>query len=416
MHFLSIRGQNFISHEKTVQLKGAGLGNWLNLEHFLFGWPGTDSQIRQAIQETYGEEKYTLFWDRYYSVYVQEADIRYVHQCGMNHVRIPVNYRLFFTDSFEKSIAIREIDRVLSYCKKYGIWGIIDLHAVPGGQNPDWHSDNHSGKDHFWHDRRAMDLVVKLWGRIAGYYRNNPVVGGYDLINEPCFFSKASETAMLSFFRKCTAAIRSKDTNHIIFYEGNTYSRDFSMFSENLDDHSSYTFHLYPFLQIPGELHSDHIHDKLIESLYRDVTYEHLIQKLKKPLWCGETGHPLHLSGSRHILEAFLLILEDKQIGWALWPLKDSGAMAITYAKKESAWNRLCRQLSEDWIFWSIFTQDSILSAEKEKDKYAYYKWLAKESTKAWEIVRNNLSKCPFDRLLEALEDFKFENCIKTEF
>jgi len=414
MEFLSTHGIQYISNNNPVQLRGIGLGNWLTLEHFMFGLPGTDSQIRQVIKETYGVEKSNLFWDKYYLTYVSEEDIRYVHNCGMNHVRIPVNYKLFFTDSFEKSVAIREIDRILEYLKKHEIWGIIDLHAVPGGQNPDWHSDNHSGKDNFWSDNTAIDLVVELWGRIAEYYKNEPAIGGYDLINEPCFFTKESELKMIDFFRKCTVSIRTVDTNHIIFYSGNTYSRDFSMFSENLDENSSYTFHLYPFLQIPDDIHSEKLHTKLMECLHRDVTYEYLTEILQKPLWCGETGHPLHLPDSYHILNHFISILEDKQIGWALWPLKDSGAMAMTYAKKEGKWNKLCMQLSDNWSFWNIFTKDSILSAEKEDDKYIYYQWLANESTKAWEVVHNNFNKLPFVRLLEALDDFKFENCIKN--
>ena len=117
MEFLTTQGSNYISNNASVQLRGVGLGNWLNLEHFMFGLPGTDSQIRQAILETYGLEKSTLFWDTYYSVYVHEEDIRYVQECVMNHVRIPINYQLFFTDSFEKSVAIREIDRILPYLK-----------------------------------------------------------------------------------------------------------------------------------------------------------------------------------------------------------------------------------------------------------------------------------------------------------
>jgi endoglucanase len=412
MEFLSTRGDNFISDNTPIQLRGVGIGNWLTLEHFMFGLPGTDSQIRQMIKETYGGEKSNLFWNQYYSVYVQEEDIKFVHECRMNHVRIPINYQLFFTDSFEKSVAIREVDRILNYLKKYNIWGIIDLHAVPGGQNPDWHSDNPSGKDNFWSDKAAIDNVVKLWGKIADYYKSEPAIGGYDLINEPCFFSKKSKTIMIDFFRKCTNAIRKVDSNHIVFYSGNKYSRDFSMFTENLDKNSSFTFHLYPFLQIPDDMNSTDVRKKIEESLYRDVSYEHLTGVLQKPLWCGETGHPLHLSDSYHAVSQFISILEDKHIGWALWPLKDCGAMAMAYADKTGKWNKLCAELSDNWVFWNVFTKDSILSAKKENDLYKYYERLANDSTKGWEVARNNLKKIPFERLMAALNDFKFENCI----
>jgi len=183
------------------------------------------------------------------------------------------------------------------------------------------------------------------------------------------------------------------------------------MFTENLDENSSFTFHLYPFLQIPDDMQSTDIHTKLEESLYRDVSYEHLTKNLKKPLWCGETGHPLHMPDSYHALYNFISILEDKYVGWALWPLKDCGAMGMLLADKKGEWNKLCTEISDNWVFWDIFSKDSILSAEKEKDKYSYYKWLANESTNGWKLVRNNLRKISFDRLVAALDDFKFENC-----
>lgn len=47
MNFLTAEGNNFVSHCQPVILKGVGLGNWLTLEHFMFGMPGTDSQIMQ---------------------------------------------------------------------------------------------------------------------------------------------------------------------------------------------------------------------------------------------------------------------------------------------------------------------------------------------------------------------------------
>jgi len=411
MKFLSTLHNQFVCNNKTILLKGVGLGNWLNLEHFMFGLPGTDSQIRQAILESYGKEKYNQFWDKYYSVYIQEKDIAYVRDCEMNHVRIAVNYKLFYTDSFEKSVAIREIDRVLEYCKKYSIWAIIDLHAVPGGQNPDWHSDNESGKDSFWQDEKAKASIIELWEKIANYYKDESTIGGYDLINEPCYFEKETDSLLIDFFRKCTSAIRSVDKKHIIFYSGNVYSRDFTMFTENLDENCSYTFHLYPFLQIANHLQSEELFDKLLESLVRDVSFEHLTKVLQKPLWCGETGHPLHLPQSYNSLQEFISILNSKHISWALWPLKDKGSMAMTFPQNDCSWNRLCKELSNNWSFWEIFNQDSMISAMQETDKSIFYNRIATETTMAWQIVRKNMVSVPFEKFIGALDDFKFDTC-----
>jgi len=414
MNFLSTKENKFVYNNTEVILKGIGLGNWLNLEHFMFGLPGTDSQIREAILNEYGEDNYNTFWDKYYSVYISEQDIKFIHSLGMNHVRIAINHNLFNKNNFDSSIAIRELNKLIEYLKKYNIWGIIDIHTVPGGQNPDWHSDNYSGVDNFWTDKNSKLEIIDLWSKIANYYKNEPIIGGFDLINEPCYFNKSNDLEMISFFEACTKAIREVNTNHIIFYSGNTYSRDFSMFSKNLDFNSAYTFHLYPFLQIPQKINSKNCKKELLESLHKDVTLEHLTNKLKKPLWCGETGHPLHLAQNSNILQEFISILESKNIGWALWPLKDCGQMALTFPKKDGKWNTICKQLSNNWCFWNLFTQDSFLATQGKEDKYEYYKWLANESTDAWKITKDNFKNLPFNKLLDALNDFKFENCLRN--
>jgi hypothetical protein len=414
MQFLSINKTDFVCNGKRVELKGVGLGNWLMLEHFMFGMPGSEVQIRQAVSETYGVESSEMFWDAYYENYMGEEDIRFVQECGMNHVRIAVNSRLFLGENFAESPAVRQIDRIIPFLRKYGVWGILDIHAVPGGQNPDWHSDNSSGMDNFWSDDSAQKEIVDLWGRIARYYKDEPAIGGYDLINEPCYFMKDSERGMLNFFKQCTEGIRKHDSRHIIFYSGNTYSRDFSMFAENMDEQCAYTFHLYPFLQLPGETGDVDVDGKLERCLRKDVSYDHLRETLKKPLWCGETGHPLHGMENVGILHSFVKLLEKENIGWALWPLKDRGAMGMLSAKSNGAWNQLCEKVSESWNFWELFTQDSILSAQKEKDPYAYYRQLAGESSRGWEIVRKNLKTLPFEELMEGVKDFSFKNCTKN--
>ena len=41
-----------------------------------------------------------------------------------------------------KKEGFKHLDRVIDLCAKHGIYTILDLHTAPGGQNPDWHSDN----------------------------------------------------------------------------------------------------------------------------------------------------------------------------------------------------------------------------------------------------------------------------------
>ena len=186
------------------------------------------------------------------------------------------------------------------------------------------------------------------------------------------------------------------------------------MFHENLDDNCSYTFHLYPFLQIGRLLKENNDLDYCLKySLENDVTLDYLRQKLKKPLWCGETGHQIFNADTISYLTKFIDLLNQNDIGWALWPLKDWGQMGLLTTDKRSEWNTLCLNVSEQWNFWDSFNEDSAITVKHETDKYAFYKRLAQNSTKANQTVMQNLKNVPFDIIKNALNSFLFDNCLK---
>lgn len=408
--FVRVVGSKFMQAGKEITLRGFGLGNWLNLEHFMFGWPGTDTQIRSVIIDHYGEENARVFWKTFYENSISESDIAYIAQLGLNSIRIPVNHRLFLPE-ITKSDGIREINRILEYCRKYKIWALLDMHTAPGCQNPDWHSDNSTGKYLFWQNNNYQQELISLWQQIADYYKDETMILGYDLVNEPCYLETELDKSLISFSRNCTAAIREIDKNHVIFYEGNVYSRDFSMFRENFDENCAYTFHYYPFLQIPGKLDEPDVEKILHDNLHKEVTLNHLTKNLKKPLWCGETGHLVHLPESFNVLSIFLDLLESENISWAIWPFKDIGAMGLLNLKASGKWNRIAKKASNHWSFWNIFKQDSMLSAQQESDKSVFYRKLSEHTTNSFNLLNQNLLRYSFGELLESIDDFKFERC-----
>lgn len=411
--YLSTTGNEFTYNDIPVRLRGFGLGNWLNLEHFMLGFPGTDTQIREAIVNAFGKDRAQAFWDHYYTCYTDEADLEFVAKLGLNMVRVPVNHHLF-AGTFENSVGVREIDRLLTFCEQHRIWAILDMHTTPGGQNPDWHSDNPNGKDRFWGDEGAQTDIIELWQRIADYYRDAEWIGGYDLLNEPCYFKNDYDEVMIRFYSELTNSIRKVDSNHILFYEGNAYARDFSMFTGNLDDHCSYTFHLYPFLQIPDELDAPDLRKSLEQSLARSVTLAHL-HDLNKPLFCGETGHPQHLPDHFNALAVFLNLLEEQSISWALWPLKDCGSMGVINPPKNGKWSQLVNDLTDNWNFWDLFNKDSILASSDMQDRYRFYKQLIAETTNAYAAFAEKLARIDFKELDQAVEEFCFTSAHRYE-
>jgi aryl-phospho-beta-D-glucosidase BglC (GH1 family) len=118
------------------------------------------------------------------------SDAKYFASLGLNCVRIPFNYAHFEDDSnpgvfLEKGFQL--LDRVINLCSAEGLYVILDLHAVPGGQNQDWHSDSGMSEALFWRFREFQDRAVNLFVEIAKRYKGNPYVSSTKLPSIPAF-------------------------------------------------------------------------------------------------------------------------------------------------------------------------------------------------------------------------------------
>jgi hypothetical protein len=221
----------------TFVLRGNNAGGFLNRANFLTGYPATETLHRAALLRALGPERYRLFFDRFTQAFFGDADAAFLAALGMNHVRIPFNYRHFEDDDrpFElKPEGFAQLDRVIEVCDRNGLYVILDLHALPGAQNMHWHSDNPTHYAFFWQHRHFQDRVVHLWEALAERYKGNPAVAGYNLMNEP---GDATNAKVKPFYDRCVAAVRAVDPDHVLFLDGNRYSTDFSAFEG---------FELYP--------------------------------------------------------------------------------------------------------------------------------------------------------------------------
>ena len=140
------------------------------------------------------------------------------------------------------------------------------------------------------------------------------------------------------------------------------------------------------------------------------MTLAHLQEKLGRPIWCGETGHPLHAASDIGALDILLEILEEMQISWSLWPHKDARAMGMCYPAESGSYLPPVSAASSSWCFWDAFNQDSILASQGADDRYALYRVLAKNSSAAHRREAS-LREMPFETILGALNDFRLDRC-----
>lgn len=97
--FIAIQGTSLIDQKgKPFYIVGTNLGNWLNPEGYMFGFQKTNCEwmINEMVCELFGPDRAREFWQSFKDNYITEADIAFISQTGVNTIRLPFNYKLFF--------------------------------------------------------------------------------------------------------------------------------------------------------------------------------------------------------------------------------------------------------------------------------------------------------------------------------
>jgi hypothetical protein len=86
---LRVRGTDIVRGETPVRLRGFGLGGWMNMENFITGYAGSESQMRRALRRVLGDEGYDRFFDRFLTEFFTDEDAAFLASLGLNSLRIP---------------------------------------------------------------------------------------------------------------------------------------------------------------------------------------------------------------------------------------------------------------------------------------------------------------------------------------
>ncbi|HBC88666.1 MAG TPA: hypothetical protein DCZ94_17110 [Lentisphaeria bacterium] len=76
------------------------------------------------------------------------------------------------TPDFDKILddEIARLDALLPVCRKYGMYVVVDMHSLAMET---------------FSSTANQDKLVEVWKKLAAHYKGNPVVWGYDIVNEP---------------------------------------------------------------------------------------------------------------------------------------------------------------------------------------------------------------------------------------
>ena len=338
-NFVTIKGENLMdANGKKLYIVGTNLGNWLNPEGYMFDFKKTNCEwmINDMVCELAGPDFAHEFWQAFKDNYITEADIAYIKQTGANTIRLPFNYKLFTREDYmgknDETEGFKQMDKVIDWCRKYDLHLILDMHDCPGGQTGD-NIDNGHGYPWLFESEASQQLFCQIWQKIASRYKDEPVILGYELMNEPIatMFSDSLRAALNAklepLYKRATKAIREVDLNHIILLGGAQWNGNFEPFSDwKFDNKIMYTCHRYGGEPTKAAIQS------IID--FRD--------KIKLPMYMGEIGH-----NTDQWQADFCATMKKANIGYTFWPYKKIDGSCMMGIKKPADWDSTIVKFAE---------------------------------------------------------------------
>ncbi len=341
---LKTSGQKIVNDKgENIQLRGLGLGGWMLQEGYMLktaDFAGPQYKIKEKIADLIGENGMQAFYKAYLKNGITKQDIDFLAKAGFNSIRLPMHYNLYTLPIEKEAVkgkdtwleeGFKMTDDLLQWCKDNKVYLILDLHAAPGGQGNDANiSDNDKSKPSLWESEENKRKTIALWKKLADRYKNEPWIGGYDIINEPNInftgknpngTDEMSNAPLWKLQKDITAAIREVDQKHIIFIEGNGWGNNYNGLPSIWDKNMAFSFHKY-------------------WNYNDDATIQFALdlkEKYNIPIWLGETGE-----NSNVWFTELIQLLNKHNIGYAFWPMKKIDNIAgITNVKTTPEYEKL---------------------------------------------------------------------------
>jgi len=315
---LKIVGKNIIDETgKKVRLTGISLGGWLMMEGYMLGGRNIPEHI---IRKTAPE-----FAAEFRKRFITQKDAEVIKNLGFNCVRLPFNYRLI-----EEAGGIEFLKQAVQWFTDLKIYVILDMHAVPGSQNRDWHSDS-EGTAEFWQKEEHRQHYLKLWDLLSKSFKDNQYIAGYDVMNEPV---TDRIDLIKESYAKVIETIRANNDNHIIFLEGNNWAQVVDFLANQIAENVTLSIHYYEptkfvFNQIanlsyPGRIDGVQWNKAYIAKYLKKYT------KYNVPIYVGEFGVASrcpHCKKEYAWVRDVLNIFKNYGFHWTYWTYKSVGGV-----------------------------------------------------------------------------------------
>lgn len=226
--------RNDFGQGDIVPLRGVNLGGWLLLEPWMCpmdtsGNLPDDWSARETLTQRFGAAGKDNLIAAYQNAWLQESDFDRIAALGMNVVRLPFWYlNLQDEDGTWRADAFARLDWAVSNAWSRGIYTILDLHGVHGGQRANADTTGRLWPTAaLWTAPAEQDRMVEIWRRVSEHFSGNPAIAGYDLLNEP--MDTPSAAVYWNLLDRCYQVIRTNDPQRLIIMEATYGSWNLAM-------------------------------------------------------------------------------------------------------------------------------------------------------------------------------------------
>ena len=151
--------------------------------------------------------------------FIKEEDIKRVKEMGCDHLRLPVDFENIYKEKerIDNPIGYKYIDLCISWCQKYELNIVLDLHKAPG-----YSFDDFEYSSDFFHDKKLQELFLDIWDRLSKRYAKYSYMMMFEMLNEVTSFDVLD--AWNDLADRCIDVIRRNSKDVKILFGGVGYS------------------------------------------------------------------------------------------------------------------------------------------------------------------------------------------------
>lgn len=247
--------------------------------------------------------------------------IRYQMRSLKRDVSTPEKYLAWIRDE------IKIMDDILTRCKKYNIKMCIDIHTGPSMRQNDLMNNV------LMDGETNLNTLDEAWRILANHYKGNPLIYGYDLLNEPktSHFMKDVENPWLLITERLIKVIRPIDPDTPIITEPNF--RNFQRVSDPNVIYSPhfYSPHSYTHIGVggrsikwsyPGYIDGEWWDKEALRvALKPDIEFQ---RKYKVPMFVGEFSAAIWADGADQYIRDCIELFEEYGWDWTYHAFREA--------------------------------------------------------------------------------------------